>query len=267
MKRRPDSGRGPLVLAARAWMRTSSRSLARLERSCARAVASAAEAMIACLEGGGTVYFCGNGGSAADAQHWATELSGRFLVKRPALAAIALTTNTSALTAIGNDYGFEHVFSRQLEGLGAPGDVLVAISTSGRSRNVLEAVRAAHALGMTVIGVTGLPGRGFARSCDHALVTPSDHTPRIQEGHAVMGHALCDLVERGLFSGRGAPSVAGEREATRSRLARGRSRSESRGEKRSQGGRSRTGGAERSPATRRPVSAPRRALATRRVKP
>jgi D-sedoheptulose 7-phosphate isomerase len=162
-------------------------------------VAEAAEAMIACLEGGGTVYFCGNGGSAADSQHLAAELSGRYLLKRPALAATALTTNSSALTAIGNDFGFEQVFSRQLEGVGMPGDVLIAITTSGGSRNIRMAVESAHAMGMTVIGMTGLKGKRFAASCDIALVTPSDFTPRIQEGHITMGHALCELVERALF--------------------------------------------------------------------
>ena len=169
----------------------------------AAAVAAAAEAMIACLENGGTVFFCGNGGSAADAQHLACELAGRYLMERPSLPAVALTTNTSSLTAIGNYYGFEFAFSRQLESLGSPGDVLVAITTSGSSPNVLQAVRVAQGLGMTVIGFTGLKGRGrgrgFARQCDHALVSPHASTPRIQEGHVAMGHALCELVERALF--------------------------------------------------------------------
>ncbi|OGF20859.1 MAG: hypothetical protein A2V63_11460, partial [Candidatus Eisenbacteria bacterium RBG_19FT_COMBO_70_11] len=176
------------------------RVMGRLERAAAPAVAAAAEALIGSLEAGGTIFFCGNGGSAADAQHLAAELSGRFFMDRRALAAIALTTNTSALTAIGNDYGFEQSFARQLEGLGRAGDVLVAITTSGGSRNVLAAVRAARALGMTVVGMTGPRGRRFAALCDHALVTPSDATPRIQEGHIAMGHVLCELVERALFA-------------------------------------------------------------------
>src|SRR5262245_55790497 len=113
--------RGPLERQARSGLREAGRSLARLERACANALASAAEVVIACLEGGGTVYFCGNGGSAADAQHLAAELSGRYLVDRPPLAAVALTTNSSALTAIANDYGYDAVFARQLEGVGAPG--------------------------------------------------------------------------------------------------------------------------------------------------
>lgn len=216
MKR--TSRRGPLEREARAVLRDAGRALRRLEPSCTTAVAEAAESMIACLEGGGTVYFCGNGGSAADAQHLAAELSGRYLTDRPALAAVALTTNSSALTAIGNDFGFEQVFSRQLEGLGMPGDVLVAISTSGNSPNVRRAVESAHAIGMTVIGMTGTRGRSFAALCDLALVTPNDSTPRIQEGHIAMGHAVCELVERALFP---AESRAGARPRAR-RAAGGR---------------------------------------------
>jgi D-sedoheptulose 7-phosphate isomerase len=180
-------------------LRDAGRSMIRLERAMTRAVAGAAEAAIECLESGGTVFFCGNGGSAADAQHLAAELAGRYFTDRPALAAVALTTNVSSLTAIGNDFGFERVFSRQLEGLGTPGDVLVAISTSGNSPNVLRAIEVAHGLGMTVIGMTGAKGQRFARLCDHALVTPDASTPRIQEGHIAMGHALCELIERSLF--------------------------------------------------------------------
>ncbi|HTK31514.1 MAG TPA: D-sedoheptulose 7-phosphate isomerase [Candidatus Saccharimonadaceae bacterium] len=196
------SQRGPLERAARALLADSSRSMARLERAASRALAAAADAAIECLESGGTVFFCGNGGSAADAQHLAAELSGRYLMDRPPLAVVALTTNTSALTAIGNDFGFDQVFSRQLEGLATPGDVLVAISTSGGSRNVTHAVEVAHARGMTVIGMTGARGTRFAASCDHALVSPTASTPRIQEGHIAMGHALCELIERALFAQR-----------------------------------------------------------------
>jgi D-sedoheptulose 7-phosphate isomerase len=190
---------GPLERAARVILRDASRSLARVERSCARALAAAAEMAIASLEAGRTIYFCGNGGSAADAQHLACELAGRYLIDRPAVAAVALSTNTSSLTSIGNDYGFEHVFSRQLEGLGRPGDVLVAITTSGSSPNVLAAVRVAQRLGMTVIGMTGGKGADFAAECDVALVTPHLVTPRVQEGHIAMGHAFCELIERAMF--------------------------------------------------------------------
>ena len=193
-----ERGTGWLEREARAALRESGRAMTRLERN-ARAVAEAAEALVATLESGGTVYFCGNGGSAADAQHLAAELSGRFRTDRPALAAVALTTNSSALTAIGNDYGFEQVFSRQLEGLGVAGDVLVAISTSGESANVSRAIEVAHRQGLTVIGMTGPAGRRFAALCDLALVAPGRTTPFVQEGHIAMGHTLCGLVERALF--------------------------------------------------------------------
>ncbi len=196
------AGTGWIERDARAVLREAGRSLVRLERHATRAVAEAAEAVIASLESGGSIYFCGNGGSAADAQHLAAELAGRYLVDRPAVAAVSLTTNSSALTAVGNDFGFERIFARQLEGLGVAGDVLVAISTSGRSRNVLAAIEVGHRLGMTVIGMTGLEGRRFARLCDIALVTPSRSTPRVQEGHIAMGHALCELVERAMFPAR-----------------------------------------------------------------
>jgi len=198
-KSRKTVPNGPLERAVRAVLKDASQSMARLERSAARPIAAAAEAMIACFEGGGTVYFCGNGGSAADAQHLACEFAGRYLVDRPGLPAIALSTNTSSLTSIGNDFGFDVVFSRQLEGLGTPGDVLVALTTSGGSPNVLRAVETAHTLGMIVIGFTGLKGKAFAARCDHALVTPHALTPRVQEGHIAMGHALCQVVERALF--------------------------------------------------------------------
>ena len=198
-RRKPTPRTGWLERDARAGLHAAGRSLARLERHASRAVAEAADAVVASLESGGTIYFCGNGGSAADAQHLAAELSGRYQVERPALAAVSLTTNSSALTAIGNDFGFERVFARQLEGLGVAGDVLVAISTSGNSSNVVAAIEVAHQQGLTVIGMTGLKGRDFAALCDVALVTPSDSTARVQEGHIAMGHVLCELVERALF--------------------------------------------------------------------
>ena len=197
---------------ARAALVTSARTLAEAARRNAAAVAQAAETLVDCFENGGTVFFCGNGGSAADAQHLAAEFSGRYLVDRPGLPAIALTTNSSALTAIGNDYGYAEVFARQIEGLGAPGDVLVAITTSGRSPSIRTAVAAATALGMTVIGMTGARGGEFAALCDIALITPSEVTPNIQEGHIAMGHAFCLLVERALFpppAARAKPAKAG----------------------------------------------------------
>lgn len=207
MRRR---SRNPLENEARGWLREAAATLRRTEARCSVAVAEAAEAIIQCLETGGTVYFCGNGGSAADSQHLATEFAGRFQVERAALAAVALTTNSSAVTAIGNDYGYDHVFSRQLEGLGTPGDVLVAISTSGGARSVHRAVKAAKRLGMTTIAMTGLKGSEFAASCDIALVTPHASTSHIQEGHIAMGHAICLIVERALF-GAGETAVASGR--------------------------------------------------------
>ena len=195
--KRPVSG--PLEREVRAALKESSRALAKVEKTCAPAVAAAAELIMGCFENGGTVYFCGNGGSAADAQHLAAEFSGRYLVDRPGLPSVALTTNTSAVTAIGNDYGYDQVFSRQLEGMGEPGDVLVAITTSGRSESVRNAVREAHRLGMTVVGMTGAKGADFAALCDVALITPHTVTPNIQEGHIAMGHAFCLIVERALF--------------------------------------------------------------------
>ena len=182
-----------------ASLRASAETMAKLDDRCAAAVLSAARAMTQSLQGVGTAFFCGNGGSAADAQHLAAELAGRFFIERPAMAGIALTTNTSSLTAIGNDYGYELIFSRQLEGLGKKGDVLVAITTSGNSKNILEAIKVARKLDMIVIGMTGEKGAAFASLCDHALITPSDSTPRIQEGHIAMGHALCELAERALY--------------------------------------------------------------------
>ncbi|NOT35224.1 MAG: D-sedoheptulose 7-phosphate isomerase [Candidatus Eisenbacteria bacterium] len=200
--RRPgsdDAARGPLERAARTSLAESARTLATIHKRNAGSVAAAAEILIACFENGGTAFFCGNGGSAADAQHLACEFAGRYLIDRPGLPSVALTTNSSALTAIGNDYGYDDVFARQLEGIGCPGDVLVAISTSGKSESVRRAVTTAHALGMTVIGMTGARGGEFAAMCDLALVSPHAVTPHIQEGHIAMGHTFCLLVERALF--------------------------------------------------------------------
>ncbi len=141
---------------------------------------------------GRTVFFAGNGGSAAEAQHLAAELVVRFARNRGALPAIALTTDTSVLTAAGNDYGFDRVFARGIEALGRRGDLLVALSTSGRSPNVLAAIRAARARGMRVLGMTGAAGRAFARRCDVCLVVPSRVTARVQEIHLLAGHLCCE---------------------------------------------------------------------------
>lgn len=159
------------------------------------AIVAAAEFMRDAVLAGKKVLLCGNGGSAADAQHIAAELVGRFMFERKPLPAIALTTDTSALTAIGNDYGYEHVFARQVEALGNPGDVLVAITTSGTSKNVLAAVAVARELGMKVIGLTGAKGAAFAASCDVGIAVPSTNTARIQENHITIGHLLCEVLD------------------------------------------------------------------------
>jgi len=151
------------------------------------------------LNGGRKILFAGNGGSAADAQHWAGELVSRFYFDRPGLPAIALTTDSSILTAIGNDYGYDYVFARQVEALGQEGDVLYAISTSGNSKNIVRAIEAARAKGMIVIGFTGQGGGKMADMCDVCFRVPSPETPRIQEGHEALGHLLCALIEQEIF--------------------------------------------------------------------
>jgi D-sedoheptulose 7-phosphate isomerase len=156
---------------------------------------AAAARMAGCLRAGGKLMFCGNGGSAADSQHLAAEFTGRFLNDRPPLAALALSTDSSALTCIANDYAFDQVFERQLRALGRRGDVLVAISTSGHSANVLRAVRAARELGIATIGLLGRDGGALAGLCDIAVVVPSQTTARIQEAHIFIGHVWCAMVE------------------------------------------------------------------------
>ena len=148
---------------------------------------------------GGKVLFCGNGGSAADAQHIAAELSGRFYTDRPPLYAEALHVNTSYVTAVANDYGYDDVYARMVEAAGRPGDVLVAISTSGNSSNILKAIEKAKTQGMIVIGMTGATGGKMAGQCQILLNMPSRDTPRIQEAHILVGHILCQLTEGALF--------------------------------------------------------------------
>jgi D-sedoheptulose 7-phosphate isomerase len=157
-----------------------------------------ADTIAASLSNGGKVLLCGNGGSAADAQHIAAELVGRYEAERAALAAIALTTDTSALTAIGNDYGFDHVFERQVLALGKKGDVLIAISTSGKSPNILRALEAAKKLGLVTAGFGGTKDGPMAAQCDLMLRAPSEKTPIIQQLHITAAHAICGLVERRL---------------------------------------------------------------------
>ncbi len=153
------------------------------------------------LAAGGKVLFCGNGGSAADAQHLAAELSGRYLKERSGLAGVSLTTNSSALTAIGNDYGFDELFARQLDGFCKPGDVVLGISTSGNSPNIVRALVRARELGARTIAFTGARPCKLDALADVALKIPSEATPRIQEGHIVAGHIICHLVEEILVPG------------------------------------------------------------------
>lgn len=148
------------------------------------------------LKSGNKLLLIGNGGSAADAQHIAAEIVGRYKQERPGWAAIALTTDTSALTAIANDYGFEQVFARQVQGLARRGDVLFALSTSGRSPNILAALKVARDLGVTTVGFTGAKGEGMRAACDHLFVSPTADTPVIQQIHMMAMHAICDEVEQ-----------------------------------------------------------------------
>ena len=162
-------------------------------------IEAVASACVTALRGGGKILFAGNGGSAADSQHLAGEIVSRFAYDRPGLPAFALTTDSSVLTAIGNDYGYEQLFARQVEAVGNQGDALIAISTSGRSPNILSALRAARRKGLVTVGLTGQGGGGMAELCDHCLRVPSELTPRIQEGHILIGHIICSLIEEQMF--------------------------------------------------------------------
>lgn len=151
------------------------------------------------LKNGGKILLAGNGGSAADAQHLAAELVSRLRYNRPGIAGLALTTDTSALTAIGNDYSFDYLFARQIEALGQPGDALIAISTSGKSPNILQAVAAAKAKGLLTIGFTGKAACPLQTACELVLQVPSTETPKIQECHIMLGHIICALIEEALY--------------------------------------------------------------------
>ena len=159
----------------------------------------AAEMITESLRNGGKIHFCGNGGSAADAQHLAAELSGRFYFDRPPLNAEALHCNTSYLTAVGNDYGYDFIFSRLLRGTAKAGDVIVGISTSGNSKNILKAFEAAKEMGVKIIAMTGETGGAMKEYADILLNAPSKDTPRIQESHIMIGHIVCELVETAMF--------------------------------------------------------------------
>ncbi len=177
----------------------------RLLPACLKEMTSAADALISAYAAGRKVIFFGNGGSAADAQHLAAEFVGRYLRERTPLPALALNANSSAVTAISNDYGYAEVFARQLEALAMAGDVAVGISTSGNSPNVLQALRKARTLGLFTIGLTGASGGAMREVVDVLIAAPSEETPRIQECHILIGHALCDAVEQAIVAGSAAP--------------------------------------------------------------
>ena len=160
---------------------------------------NASRACIECLQHGGKILLAGNGGSAAEAQHIAGEFVSRFSFERPGLSAIALTTDTSILTAIGNDYGYEKLFARQIQAHGKEGDIFIGYSTSGKSKNILNAFESACLQGMVCIGLTGNQGKTMHELCNYLLMVPSSDTPQIQEGHLVLGHILCGLVENMMF--------------------------------------------------------------------
>jgi D-sedoheptulose 7-phosphate isomerase len=162
-------------------------------------IAKVSELLVGTLKKGNKVLLFGNGGSAADAQHIAAEFVGHFAFDRPALPALALSVNTSCITAIGNDYGFDLVFSRQIEALARPGDVAIGISTSGNSSNVLHAVSVAHKMGLCTVALTGCTGGKLKNVVDHCICVPSNETPRIQECHILIGHIISQLVEETIF--------------------------------------------------------------------
>ncbi|MDO8672299.1 MAG: D-sedoheptulose 7-phosphate isomerase [Dehalococcoidia bacterium] len=175
-------------------------------------IAAAAAAMIAACKAGGKIAFCGNGGSAADSQHLASELVGRYKIDRPAISALALTTDSSLLTAVANDYGFEQIFRRQVEAILGPRDVLIALSTSGNSPNVNLAVEAAKKKGALTIGFIGRDGGQLASLVDISLVVPHSDSCHIQECHITIGHIICGLIERELSSPQNSPSMASQGE-------------------------------------------------------
>lgn len=171
-----------------------------LQGAIATQIAAVATVMVEAYRAGNKAVFFGNGGSAADAQHLAAEFLGRYLLDRASLPAVALSDNSAAVTAIGNDYDYAEVFSRQVEGVGARGDVAVGLSTSGRSANVVRGLESARRGGLVTVGFTGAAGGRVEQAADHCLCVPSEETPRIQEGHMLIGHTLCELVERELFA-------------------------------------------------------------------
>lgn len=184
----------------RSQLRAQRALLDSMERQMAPLIAGMAARLVETLSGGGKLLIMGNGGSAADAQHFAAEIVGRFKMERRALPALSLSTDSSILTAVANDYGFDTIFSRQVEALASPGDAVIGISTSGNSPNVAGALRLARQRGCTTIALLGRDGGDIRELCDLSLVVPSWDTPRIQEGHITIIHIVCGLVERALFA-------------------------------------------------------------------
>jgi len=205
LRRNEVPAAAPAVARVQASIQASLEAHARLAEEGAESIVRMARVISAALKNGGKVLFCGNGGSAADAQHAAAELMGRFLVDRAPLSALSLTTDTSVLTAVGNDWNYDDVFSRQVRGLARPGDVVVGLSTSGRSENVKRALQAATELGAHALSLTGLEGRAIGAASDQCLNVPATDTPRIQELHILALHSICDIVEQDLFSNGSAP--------------------------------------------------------------
>lgn len=194
----PDADRTAAIDAARAHVLASRDVMAAClaDETFLTTTAAIALKLVACLKSGGKIMIAGNGGSAGDAQHMAGEFLSRFRMERTPLAAIALTVDSSVMTAIGNDYGFEHVFARQVMGLGKPGDVLIALSTSGRSPNILKAMDAARATGVCIVAMTGAEGNEMASRAGICLHAPSADTPLIQQVHIAAAHIICGIVER-----------------------------------------------------------------------
>jgi D-sedoheptulose 7-phosphate isomerase len=188
-----------MIETARERFLQSARLKEEMARTCGEIVVQIAKSMIQALASGGKILLCGNGGSAADCQHFAGEMVGRFKIERKGLPAIALSTDTSVLTSLANDYQFEIVFSRQVEALGKQGDILIAFSTSGNSPNVLRAVETARQRGISTIGFTGRSGGELKDMVDICLAVPVDETSLIQEGHETAFHIICQLVEQGMF--------------------------------------------------------------------
>jgi D-sedoheptulose 7-phosphate isomerase len=197
---KPQESRNPLQDLVRDRIQRSIevKKLLLLDGNFQNLAAQAAMRIVDSLRAGGKVFFFGNGGSAADAQHLAAEFVGRYLKERPALAALALNVNSSSVTAIGNDYGFEYIFARQLEGLGKQGDVAVGLSTSGNSRNIVRALEIAKSKSIYTVALTGASGGILTNVADCTIRIPSEETPRIQECHILMGHIICEIVEEKL---------------------------------------------------------------------